>query len=174
MDIKKVNLLLKYILVAAGQEGYGSREVGPIHLIKYVYLADLTFAEKHGGETFTGIPWRFHHYGPWSPEVYSHIEHVVQEIGAQERRISSSKLEEDIIRFSLVDEELFQQLERELPLVLTVGLKRLIHSFGDDTTSLLHHVYRTRPMLEAAPGEFLSFKIETFEEEDQPEERIPS
>jgi hypothetical protein len=45
---------LKYILAAAGQEDYGNREVGPIHLINYVYLADLAFAERHGGETFTG------------------------------------------------------------------------------------------------------------------------
>jgi hypothetical protein len=56
MDINKVDLLLKYILAAAGQEDYGNREVGPIHLIKYVYLADLAFAEKHEGETFTGNP----------------------------------------------------------------------------------------------------------------------
>jgi hypothetical protein len=41
MDINKVELLLKYILVAAGQDDLGNREVGPIHLIKYVYLADL-------------------------------------------------------------------------------------------------------------------------------------
>jgi hypothetical protein len=41
MDINKVDLLLKYILAAAGREDYGNREVGPIHLIKYVYLADL-------------------------------------------------------------------------------------------------------------------------------------
>jgi hypothetical protein len=33
MDIKKVDLLLKYILAAAGQEDYGNREVRPIHLI---------------------------------------------------------------------------------------------------------------------------------------------
>jgi len=41
MDIKRVDLLLKYILAAAGQEDPGNREVGPIHLVKYVYLADL-------------------------------------------------------------------------------------------------------------------------------------
>jgi hypothetical protein len=54
MNINKVDLLLKYILAVAGQEDYGNREVGPIHLIKYVYLADLAFAEKHGGETDHG------------------------------------------------------------------------------------------------------------------------
>jgi len=169
MNINKVDLLLKYILAAAGQEDPGHREVGPIHLIKYVYLADLAFVEKHGGETFTGTPWRFHHFGPWSPEVYSRIEPVITEVGARVRQIPSSKAEEDLIRYSLVDESLFNQLEPELPFILAVALKGLIHEFGDDTTSLLHHVYRTRPMLEAAPGEFLSFKIETFEEEDHPE-----
>ncbi|MGA3085722.1 MAG: hypothetical protein ABSE95_13150 [Thermodesulfobacteriota bacterium] len=169
MDIKKVDLLLKYILAAAGQEDYGNREVGPIHLVKYVYLADLAFAEKHGGETFTGTPWRFHHFGPWSPDVFNRIGPIVQAVGAQERSISTPKLEEDITRFSLVDEDLFEQLERELPLILTINVKRLIHLFGDDTTSLLHHVYRTRPMLEAAPEEFLTFKVETLEEESQSE-----
>jgi hypothetical protein len=65
MDIKKVDQLLKYILAAAGQADYGNREVGPIHLIKYVYLADLAFAEKHGGETFT-----------WRPRARSIILHI--------------------------------------------------------------------------------------------------
>ena len=41
MDINKVDQLLKYILAAAGQEDFRNREVGPIHLIKYVYLAGL-------------------------------------------------------------------------------------------------------------------------------------
>jgi hypothetical protein len=43
MDIKKIDLLLKFILAAAGQEDTGHRELGPIHLIKYVYLADPAF-----------------------------------------------------------------------------------------------------------------------------------
>ena len=94
MDIKRVNLLLKYILAAAGQEDPGDREIGPIHLIKYVYLADLIFAEKHGGKTFTGAPWRFHHFGPWSPEVFSRIEPVITEVGVLVRQIPSSKAEE--------------------------------------------------------------------------------
>jgi hypothetical protein len=34
MDINKVDLLLKYILAAAGQEDYGNRKVGPFHLDK--------------------------------------------------------------------------------------------------------------------------------------------
>jgi hypothetical protein len=132
-------------------------------------LADLAFAEKHWGETFTGIPWKFHRFGPWSSEVFNRIKPVVNEINPQERKISSPKLEDDITRYSLIDEDLFEQLDRELPLILTLTIKRLIHLFGDDTTSLLHHVYRTRPMLESAPGEVLSFKMEILEEEEPPQ-----
>jgi hypothetical protein len=160
MDIKRVDLLLKYILAAAGQEDPGNREVGPIHLIKYIYLADLIFAEKHGGETFTGAPWRFHHFGPWAPEVYNRIDPVITEVGARVRQIPSSKAEGDIIRYSLVDESLVNQLEPELPFMLSVTLKGLIHRFGDDTTSLLHHVYRTPPK----PGQLSLFS----EEEGEP------
>ncbi len=165
MDIARIDCLIKFILATSGQEDPGSNEVGPIHLIKYVYLADLIFAEKHRGETYTGAPWRFHHFGPWSPEVYSRIEPAITEVGARVRQIPSSKAEEDLIRYSLDDEALFNQLESELPFTLAVALKGLIHKFGDDTTSLLHYVYRTPPMLGAAPGETLSFKGETAEEE---------
>jgi hypothetical protein len=103
MDIRRVDLLLKYILTAAGQEDPGQQELGPIHLIKYVYLADLIFAEKQGGGTYSGAHWRFHHFGPWSPEVYNRIEPVITEVGARVRQIPSS-MEEDLIRYSLVDE----------------------------------------------------------------------
>jgi hypothetical protein len=49
MNINKVDLVLKYILATAGQEDYGNREVGPIHLIKYVYLADLAVGGRTKG-----------------------------------------------------------------------------------------------------------------------------
>ena len=37
-----------------------------IHLIKCVYLADLAYDKEHNGQTYTGIPWRFYHFGPWA------------------------------------------------------------------------------------------------------------
>jgi hypothetical protein len=37
MNIHKVDLVLKYILAAAGQEDFGNQEVGPIHLVKYIW-----------------------------------------------------------------------------------------------------------------------------------------
>ena len=41
MDTAKVDLLIQFALaVAAEEDALAERELGPIHLIKYVYLAD--------------------------------------------------------------------------------------------------------------------------------------
>jgi hypothetical protein len=69
-SIQKIDLVLMYILAAAEQEDFGNQEVGPIHLIKYLYLADLAFAEANNGETFARVEWKFYNYGPWSSTVY--------------------------------------------------------------------------------------------------------
>jgi len=96
MNQERTDLLLKYALVVAGQEDPGNREVGPIHLIKYVYLGDLAFSEGNSGETYTGVPWRFHHFGPWSEAVFERVKAVTQLVGARERRISSAKFGETV------------------------------------------------------------------------------
>jgi hypothetical protein len=173
MDVTKVDLLLKYALASAGQEDPGNREVGPIHLLKYVYLGDLAYAETHKGETFTGAPWRFHHFGPWALEVFQRIEPVVNEVGASQRRITNPKLEDDYLRWTLVDDELFEYVNGSLPYEIAVAIRRAVHEFGDDTSGLLHQVYRTRPMLKAAPGELLCFAPQEQEAPDVVQETGP-
>lgn len=166
MDINRVDTLLRYILSVAGQEDPGNRELGPIHLVKYLYLADLAYSQRHKGSTYTNVPWIFHRFGPWSTEVYKRIEPVVREIDASERRISSLKYEDDFFRWELVDDELFEELDRQLPFEITLAIKKAVHEFGDDTSALLHYVYATDPMLSAAPGECLSFRPYPEYEED--------
>ena len=59
-DPSRVDLLLQYALLVAGEEDeYIDRQLGPIHLIKYVYLADLAYARHNEGKTFTGIDWQW-------------------------------------------------------------------------------------------------------------------
>ncbi len=83
MDTKKADLLLQYVLaIAAENDEYFDRQLGPIHLIKYVYLADLAYAQQHGGQPFTEVAWRFHKFGPWSAEIFNRIEPALSEIGA--------------------------------------------------------------------------------------------
>jgi hypothetical protein len=169
MDIHRVDTLLTYILATAGQEDPGNRELGPIHLVKYVYLADLAYSQSHEGSTYTNVPWKFHHFGPWSAEVYIRIESVVREIDASERKITSVKYEDDFFRWELVDDELFEELDRQLPFEITLTIKKAVHEFGDDTSALLHYVYATDPILRAAPGEHLFFRSSHEYEEDTKE-----
>jgi hypothetical protein len=166
-DKNRIDDLIAYALAAAGQEDWANRKLGPVHLIKYLYLADLAFAESHGGETFTHVPWRFYHFGPWSEEVYERIEPVVVQIGAIEERFRS-KLADDAIRWHLDDSEgLFERLDDALPSEVAQTMKRAIHSFGPDTSDLLHFVYATRPMLRAAPGDLLDFTPEVQEDAER-------
>ncbi len=157
MDTSRVDLVLKYALAAASREEWGHRELGTIHLLKLVYLADLAHAQVRGGETYTGAPWRFYKFGPWTERVYERIRPVLAMLGAVERRIEIARTPEDVVRYSVADPDLFDELDCELPLVVASAVKRAVREFGDDTPGLLEYVYRTPPMIRAAPGEPLDF-----------------
>ena len=160
LDRDRVDSLLQYVLaVAACEDEFRDRELGPIHFIKYTYIADLAHAERHQGETFTGAPWKFHHFGPWSAEVFERIEPALAQVGAESRRISS-KYADDFVRYRLgrADAERIRAtLEASLPLTIQARLAAAIHECGSDTASLLRAVYGSRPMVTAAPGENLDF-----------------
>lgn len=157
MNKKRINTIIQYALLVAGQEDdYIDRDLGPIHLIKYVYLADLSYARRNNGETYTGIQWRFHNFGPWSNDVNNCIEPALEEICA-ECKILSSDYDSDYKRWSLTDDALLEKLGVKLPLIITGVVDSSVHKFKKDTPSLLEYVYRTEPMLKAAPGEILDF-----------------
>jgi hypothetical protein len=157
MDSSRADLLIQYALAAAAQEDAGSRELGPIHLVKYVYLGDVAYAQAHDGETYTGAAWKFYHFGPWSAEIFRRVEPATVSIGAAER-VFASRYQEDARRWSLRDPGKLEYLEEKIPWEVTRVLRRAVHEFGSDTKSLLHHVYQTEPMLKAAPGDPLSFR----------------
>jgi hypothetical protein len=161
MDPLKVDLVIKYALArAAHEDTTWARELGPIHLLKYVYLADLAHAQAHGGESFTGTEWRFYHYGPWSPAVMDRIDDVVAAVHAQKSVYESTKYDNDRVRWFVEPEDaddLQHEAERELPSVVISAVRAAVHKFGSDTSTLLHHVYSTPPMLHAAPNEVLDF-----------------
>ena len=159
-DSARVDALLQFILgVAACEDDYRDRELGPIHLIKYVYLADLAHAEGHGGETFTGVPWRFYHFGPWSTEVFERIEPALNSVSVRSRRIAS-RYADDFVRYSLDRpdaERVRSRFEGSLPMAVQSRIASAVHEFGSDTASLLRAVYVTKPMVNAAPEESLDF-----------------
>ncbi len=159
MDSHRVDLILQYALVVAGEnEEPFDRQLGCIHLIKYVYLADLAYSERHNGETFTGAKWRFHKFGPWEPKVDDRIEPALSGIGASTTRTSHPKYEDDFVRWHSPEDDLEKELSDQLPLVISIAIKKAVRSYGSDTATLLNHVYLTEPMLCAAPGEDLDFR----------------
>ncbi|MDP2874726.1 MAG: hypothetical protein Q8O00_00995 [Holophaga sp.] len=162
MKTDLVDKILQYALARAAQEDFGNRELGPIHLLKLVYLSDLEFAKTHGGQTFTETPWRFHHFGPWDFSAFQRIAPVMEGIGASARPVVSARFESETTFWSLDPrdagtERLYVELDGELPARMTLAISRAIHDFGRDTSALLDFVYKTPPMTVAAPGELLDF-----------------
>jgi len=165
MDLHKIDILLQYALLVAGEgDEIFDRQLGPIHLIKYVYLADLAYAEIHNGETFTGVKWRFHKFGPWCPVVFERIQPALNAVEATKKTVSNPKYEDDFVRWSLTNDELAAELVASLPFHLAIAIKQAVSAFRADTASLLNHVYLTKPMLKAAPGEVLDLSPEKDKE----------
>src|SRR5258708_38635416 len=101
MDAQRVDLLIQYALAVAAEEDHPrDRELRPIHLIKYCYIADLAYAREHDGQSYTGTPWQFYHYGPWSLDLYRRLEPAAKAIGAGEKRFSTVR-QEDAVSWAL-------------------------------------------------------------------------
>jgi len=163
MDQKRIDLVLQYILVVAGRQSGWDRELGMIHLIKYAYLADLVHAETNSGETYTGLPWRFHHLGPWSVEIFHRIEPALLAIGATKKLIENPSDKKDFARWSIDNGGLFDKIGNKLDLSVMGAIQRYVRRFGNDTSALLDYVYKTRPMVTAAPEELLDFSVPAHE-----------
>ncbi len=157
----RIDLMLQYALLVAGENDDNfDRQLGPIHLLKYVYLADFFHAQKNEGATYTGINWQFYKFGPWSQSVNERIEPALTAIGADKKSFPSDYEEkEEWFRWSMRDDQLLRDKERHIPPAIKLHLRRDILKFGKDTQSLLHYVYSTKPMLSAAPNELLDFTV---------------
>lgn len=158
-DATRVDLIIRYALLVAGEEdNFLDRQLGPIHLIKYVYLADLFYAQANQGKTFTGVPWKFYKFGPWSLTVNDRIEPALNVLNAYRQSLPSDYGDKnDWVRWSKQDKNLLVEHERMLPACIVMHLRRDIHKYTKDTPCLLDHVYKTTPMLSAAPNEDLDF-----------------
>ena len=156
MNTHRLDLLLQYALAVASENDFMERDLGPIHLIKYVYLGDLEYASQHQGQTFTGINWQFYNFGPWAPEVLNRIEPALASIGAQRLDLHSDKYG-DFTRWRCTDSECIKKLEKSIDFPIALAISAAVKKHGNDTESLLHYVYKTLPMVNAAPNEFLNF-----------------
>ncbi len=90
---------------------------------------------------------------------------LLKSIGADIKIINHPKYADDFIRYSCSDDYPYNEVYNSLPLEISRVLKKAVHEYGKDTAELLHYVYRTRPMICAAPGEELCFDYEDDKEE---------
>jgi hypothetical protein len=156
LDLQRIQDVMRYaVAVAANQDDARQRELGPIHLLKYAYLADLAYAENEG-RTYTGCGWRFHHFGPYASEAWKQIEPAMEVAGIQSRDFDS-RYQDDVRRYRSYEPTMEDEIESRLPAVVARRIRRLVAEFGNDTPALLHFVYRTPPMLNATPQEALDF-----------------
>ena len=149
MDNDRVDLVLQYVLAAAGERDGGEREVTATQLMKYAYLADVAHAERNGGATFTAAPWTFTGQGPQAPELEARIAPLARRIGASTRG-TYYFLDRDDLGHR-------RAATLALPAVVINTLLRALRSFSHDTNALLAHVYATAPMRRALPGAPIDF-----------------
>ena len=164
------------VAVAASSDDFRQRQLGRIHLLKYAYLADVAHAVRNVGNTYSGVEWRFHHFGPWNEEAFEEINPALLSISASESRYKS-QYEHDFVRYRLETrdaEDIARKSADDLPLVVFTSISQAVHEHGSDTADLLRHVYLTKPMLAARPGDILDFRtVMTVARETSPPSETP-
>lgn len=160
-DLTSVHVIMQYALLVAGQaDDRHERALSPIHLVKYLYLADLDHARFHNGQTFTGLDWKFHHFGPWSTIAFQQIEPALSALGASKSKTQSQYGEQDWVRWSFCAErDQVDHVGQGLPLEIRKAIEHYVGKYHNNTTAMLHDIYATPPMLKAAPGEELDFSV---------------
>jgi len=123
-------------------------------LLKLLYLLDIeSFREKQA--TLTDFNWRFHKYGPWSPEYDEVLDRLNNSNMISMR--TGNKTEWDAV---FVDAVKRVDLSEAFPAVLDeLRARRIIEAWADRPTGeLLEYVYfHTAPMRNARRGELLDF-----------------
>ena len=146
--------LIQYITWLATERG---EVLSPIRLVKFLYLTDLYHARKNDGDTLTGWPWKFVHYGPFCGESLDAIKRAVDE-GFIEAFPYESQFndEEHFLYKHRADRE--PAIGSSLPFYITGPLQGAVRKWAGDTYALLDHVYfETEPMMSVKPGDLLDF-----------------
>jgi hypothetical protein len=148
--------LVQYVTRLATERG---TVLTPLRLVKLLYLADLYYARENSGETLTGWPWAFVHYGPYCREAMQAVDASVgrELITALPYESKYDREENYVYR---CDSEEADAVEDRLPIYVTSPLKGAVRKWADDSPQLLDYVYfGTEPMINAKPGERLDFSL---------------
>ena len=146
--------LIQYIAWLATER---EEALSPIRLVKFLYLVDLYNARKNKGQTLTGWPWKFVHYGPFCSESLKAIKEAVEKKYIEAYSYESKFDDEEHFLFRYkADKE--PTLSPQLPIYIVGPLQVVIRRWAGDTFGLLDYVYfETEPMAGIKPGDILDF-----------------
>lgn len=157
----QLNLVEKTILgiLLLAKKDFGSC-VLRTELVKYLYLVDVYNAEcsTDSKETWTGLEWKFYHYGPYSQAVAHAIDNLVKNNLVLKN--SNSEEEKEYSSYSLPDyKEPASLKELGLDNYVTVGLRNAVKKYSSSLPELLNYIYyETTPMQNVRSGDVLSFQ----------------
>lgn len=143
--------LIIYILKIAHDYG---EIISKTQLIKFLYLADLIFARRHGGRTWTGWQWRYWHFGPYCEEAVRSIQDAACSGFISLEEQTDGEKEFEILKLT---PKAFNQ-KIDVPVEFEGLLPKWIKKYGGDLYRLLDFIYHnTEPMIEAEKGQILDF-----------------
>jgi hypothetical protein len=144
--------LIRFIVWRATEARGG---LSTLALVKYLYLADVFYAEETGGKTLTELPWIFYHYGPYCTESYRAIDDALTHSIISAKSYQSKYEEgEEYKWYSSVDEH---EPQLDVPIHVWASLSKAIATF-EDTRDLMSYVYfETAPMQQAKERALLDF-----------------
>jgi uncharacterized phage-associated protein len=147
-------ILVQLIVEEAAARG---EVLSPIRVVKLLYLADVYYARYHNGQTLTGWPWRFVHYGPYCREAMAVIDQAKSRGLVAAIPYQSQYDGEEHVLYKGIGTDL-ASLRNVLPLSVVGALGAAIARWASDTQGLLDHVYfETEPMKAAKRGDILDF-----------------
>ena len=154
-ELETIDLLVQYAIAAAAGEEPPDNQLGQLHILAYIYLADLACARKTG-DTFTGVSWQLGDFGAWSPRIYERIEPAAR---ARALRRMELRSERGGFVYQAKGESLRNELEPKLPIVVSRAIDRAVRKYGASTALVLEAVYLSDPVRRAAPGEALVLEV---------------
>lgn len=155
MDINKITTLVQALLNFAQEQG--SRGLTITTLTKLVYLADVYYARKNEGQTYTGIQWKFQHFGPYSYQLSEAIQKRMQNVEVETGETRDEGHAFTLIKLSDYGKKSSMQ-DTGLGIGIISPLQSNLKNFNGNLNGLLEYVYfHTEPMEGATPGDILDF-----------------
>ena len=149
--------LLNYIIDQTNQQG---GVIGRTALTKLVYLIDLEHYKRHGKQA-TDLQWRFHHYGPYAPELQSQIQSLG--LHADEAQFTAKSANRQISGYRYQNTADWRETQRAFNTAYDASVKRCVDQVVEQWAleplpTILDYVYfETAPMQDVKRGQLLDF-----------------